>query len=88
MHGPTTRKIAHQTPLIIDSKKFDIAIRYPIEEYRVRAVHIISYPFLANSIPCKVKRRFYLRTEAIAIVCLSVCPSVCHTGGSVKSGAS
>jgi len=22
------------------------------------------------------------------IVCLSVCPSVCHTGGSVKNGAS
>jgi len=25
---------------------------------------------------------------AIVFVCLSVCPSVCHTGGSVKNGAS
>jgi len=25
---------------------------------------------------------------AIAILCLSVCLSVCHTGGSVKNGAS
>jgi len=43
-----------------------------------------------------ISKHFYAQQQELAIVhlsrhnsvCLSICPTICHTGGSVKNGAS